>query len=262
MHNQDWNRDRRRRETENENDWDWYYYEYRYMPYGYERENDREVNRGSAGNRDPYRERYGSRAGYGREQEQSYRSGPYSDDWTRGPFSGRGPRGYRRTDDRIREDVNDRLTWHGYIDATDIHVEVNDGIVTLSGEVNSRREKRMAEDAVENISGVDDVNNQLKVKNKSWDSGEGVLGRTNRQIRPGMEVVGRDGEQVGEVKEVRSNDFLVDRSMARDIYIPFNACEIRGGQIRLSVRADEVDNQGWETPELFDMSEENRAGRS
>lgn len=137
-------------------------------------------------------------------------------------------------------------------------MEVHDGVVTLSGEVNNRREKRMAEDAVETISGVEDVNNRLKVKNRSWDTGKGVLSRMNRQIRPGKEVIGRDGEQVGEVKEVRSNDFLVDRSMARDIYIAFNACEVSGGQIRLNVRADEIDNQGWEMPELFEKSEENR----
>ena len=258
MQNRDWNREGRRRESEKENDWDWYYYEYRYVPYGYERESDRDFNRGSYGNPDPHRGRFGDRSGYGREQEYTYSSDPYAGDWTQGPFSGKGPSGYRRTDDRIQDDVNERLTWHGYIDATDIHAEVNDGVVTLSGEVNSRREKRMAEDAVENISGVEDVNNQLKIRNKSWDSGEGVLGRMNRQIRPGMEVVGRDGEHVGEVKEVRSNDFLVDRSMARDIYIPFHACEMRGGQIRLNIRENEVDNQDWEMPELLDMSDENR----
>jgi hypothetical protein len=162
-----------------------------------------------------------------------------------------GPRGYRRTDDRIKDDVNDRLTWHGYVNATDIHVEVDEGVVTLSGEVNTRREKRMAEDAAESVSGVEDVNNQLKVRNKSWNLGEGGTVGMNRQIRPGMEVIGRDGENVGEVKEILSNDFLVDRSMARDVYIPFQACNITGGQIRLNVRADEVDNQGWEMPELF-----------
>src|SRR5262249_60892996 len=60
--------------------------------------------------------------------------------------AGRGPRGYHRSDERIREDVNDRLTDDWYIDASDIEVSVNNGMVTLSGRVNSREEKRRAED--------------------------------------------------------------------------------------------------------------------
>ncbi len=39
-----------------------------------------------------------------------------------GPHAGRGPKGYRRSDDRIREDVNERLTEHPQIDATEIEV--------------------------------------------------------------------------------------------------------------------------------------------
>lgn len=255
MKNRDWNRERRERETQNEDDWDWYYYEYRYVPYDYERGNygDRNRNRREYGDLDYYQGHYGNRGGYGRERDYGYRSDPYSDDWTQGPYSGVGPRGYRRTDDRIKDDVNDRLTWHGYVDATDINVEVKDGMVTLSGEVNTRREKRMAEDAAESVSGVEDVHNQLRVKQTGRYFGESAM---NRDIRPGMEVIGREGESVGEVKEVRSNDFLVDRAMARDIYIPFNACQIRNGQIHLSVRSDEVDDQGWEMPDLFETETE------
>lgn len=257
MQNRDWNRERRGRESENDSDWDWYYYEYYYLPYGSERRNfgDRELSRGSYRDRDRFRGNYGDRGMYGREGEYDYGSYPYSN---RGRYSGVGPRGYRRSDERITDDINDRLTWHGELDPTDIQVDVNDGIVTLTGTVDDRRQKRMAEDMAESVSGVEDVNNQLKIRNRSWGRGEGEMSSMsgtsgmNRQIRTGMEVVGRDGENVGEVKEVRSNDFLVDRSMARDIYIPFSACQATGGQVRLNVRADEVDNQGWEMPELFE----------
>ena len=38
---------------------------------------------------------------------------------------GRGPRGYTRSDERIREDVNDRLTDDGWLDASDIDVQVS-----------------------------------------------------------------------------------------------------------------------------------------
>ena len=81
-----------------------------------------------------------------------------------GGYVGRGPRGYRRGDERIREDVCDRLTDDPRIDASDIDVQVKDGEVTLAGSVRSRDEKRFTEDLIEHISGVRDVNNHLKVK--------------------------------------------------------------------------------------------------
>ncbi len=248
MKNRDFERERQGRQTENDSDWDWYYYEYRYLPYGSGR-SSRDYYRGNYGDRESERGGYGDRDYYGREGDYQSRSDPYSNDWTQGPYSGVGPRGYRRADDRIRDDVNDRLMWHGYVDATDIQVDVNDGVVTLSGSVNTRREKRMAEDAAESVSGVDDVNNQIQIRQSNRFFGEGSM---NRQIRVGMEVIGRDGENVGEVKEVRANDFLVDRSLARDVYIPFTGCQMTDGQIRLNIRADEVDNQGWEMPDLLE----------
>lgn len=80
-----------------------------------------------------------------------------------GPHAGRGPRGYQRTDERIREDVCDVLSEHGYIDASEIEVTVSSGEVTLAGTVRERAQKRMAEDAVDQISGVREVHNQLRV---------------------------------------------------------------------------------------------------
>lgn len=80
---------------------------------------------------------------------------------------GRGPRGYTRSDERIREDVNDRLTDDGWLDASDIEVQVSSGEVTLTGQVSSREEKRRAEDIVEQISGVKNVQNSLRVKDRN-----------------------------------------------------------------------------------------------
>jgi osmotically-inducible protein OsmY len=77
-------------------------------------------------------------------------------------FAGRGPRGYRRSDDRIREDVCDLLTDDWRIDASDVEVTVQNGEVTLSGTVHNRDEKRTTEDLVETISGVREVHNQLR----------------------------------------------------------------------------------------------------
>jgi hypothetical protein len=80
-----------------------------------------------------------------------------------GPFAGRGPRGYRRSDQTIFEEVCERLTAHGYIDATEIDVDVRQGIVTLAGTARDRRQKRLAEETIENVAGVQDVQNGLRL---------------------------------------------------------------------------------------------------
>ena len=77
---------------------------------------------------------------------------------------GRGPKGYTRSDDRIREDVSDRLTDDWIIDATNIEVTVSSGEVTLAGTVDSREAKRRAEDCAESVSGVRNVQNNLRVQ--------------------------------------------------------------------------------------------------
>lgn len=77
---------------------------------------------------------------------------------------GKGPKGYIRTDERIQDDVNDRLSDDPMLDATDIEVTVSGGEVTLNGFVATRQDKRRAEDIVDAISGVNNVQNNLRVK--------------------------------------------------------------------------------------------------
>lgn len=90
---------------------------------------------------------------------------------------GRGPKSYTRSDDRIREDINDRLTDDSYVDATGIDVVVSGSEVTLSGMVDSRDQRRRAEDIAERISGVRHVQNNLRVRDRSGSSG-GMAGST------------------------------------------------------------------------------------
>lgn len=78
-------------------------------------------------------------------------------------FTGKGPKGYKRSDDRIREDICDRLSM-GDIDASDVEVQVRDGEVTLAGTVRDRRHKHRIEDLSESIPGVQDVTNNIRVK--------------------------------------------------------------------------------------------------
>jgi hypothetical protein len=76
---------------------------------------------------------------------------------------GRGPRGYKRSDERISDDVHDRLTDDPWLDATHIEVEVKGGEVTLGGVVDDREAKHRAEWLIEDISGVTHVQNNLRV---------------------------------------------------------------------------------------------------
>jgi osmotically-inducible protein OsmY len=86
-----------------------------------------------------------------------------SEDRQEGPYRGRGPRGYRRSDERIREDACECLSEDSYIDASEIDVLVADCEVTLSGTVRTREEKRRAEDLVSQVSGVKDVHNTIRI---------------------------------------------------------------------------------------------------
>jgi osmotically-inducible protein OsmY len=84
---------------------------------------------------------------------------------------GRGPVGYTRTDDRIREDASERLTEDWAVDARKIELAVSKGEITLTGTVATRDQKRRAEDLVEDLSGVKHVQNNLRVDDGStWDS--------------------------------------------------------------------------------------------
>jgi osmotically-inducible protein OsmY len=76
---------------------------------------------------------------------------------------GRGPRNYQRSDARIQEDINDRLSDDWFVDASDIEVSVLNGEVVLTGTVNERSAKRRAEDIADAVSGVKNVENRIRV---------------------------------------------------------------------------------------------------
>lgn len=128
-----------------------------HRPSGYGR--GRESSRGTSG----YETGRGGRSFGSWDRLADSRAMSSSSDWETGPFVGRGPRGYQRSDERIREEICERLTRHGRIDATDLEISVKNGEVTLSGSVDDREAKRLAEDLAEDVVGVRDVNNQIKV---------------------------------------------------------------------------------------------------
>ena len=136
-------------------------------------------NRGNVQHGGPYGQPRGQ---YGGQSEGPYGGGQYGGGLgsyygglggfgEQGRYAGRGPKSWQRSDDRIKEDVNERLTEHPQIDATEIDIQVRNGEVTVSGSVEDRRIKRMVEDLVEGVSGVKEVHNQLRANGASQHQG-------------------------------------------------------------------------------------------
>lgn len=140
-----------------------------------------------------YSDRYGSDYRFGSDDRQSYgrdeygrkrgfmeRAGDEVASWfgdedaeqrrVMDAHRGKGPKGYQRSDARIEEDVNDRLSDDPVLDASNIAVTVKEAEVTLDGFVSSRWDKRRAEDIVDDISGVKHVQNNLRVSLTQTDT--------------------------------------------------------------------------------------------
>lgn len=90
-------------------------------------------------------------------------------------FSGRGPKGWTRSDEKIRDEICMCLEQHSRIDASEIEVDVKDGVVTLKGNIHDRPAKRLAEDLIENLPGVRDVQNQLTVDKSFFERAKEFL---------------------------------------------------------------------------------------
>jgi hypothetical protein len=118
-----------------------------------------------------------------------------------GPHAGKGPRGYTRSDERIYEEVCDRLTEHGQLDATDIGVDVKNGEVTLTGSTRDRAAKRLAEDICESVSGVRDIHNEIRLQgntNSTPDRWRDEVGHSGVYPASSMEQAPNDSQTQGE----------------------------------------------------------------
>lgn len=73
------------------------------------------------------------------------------------------PLGYRRADSLIYEDACEALLNDPYVDASNIIVEVSEGVVSLIGHIESRAMKKNSEVCIEHIRGIVDVFNMLKI---------------------------------------------------------------------------------------------------
>ncbi|WP_397473668.1 BON domain-containing protein [Pusillimonas sp.] len=72
------------------------------------------------------------------------------------------PKGYKRSDERILEDVCERLS-HSGLDVSDVSVNVEQGTVSLEGSVAGRWMKHAVEDCVDDCLGVEDIENRIRV---------------------------------------------------------------------------------------------------
>ena len=129
----------------------------------------------------PFYQDYGSERGsgsprdygrdYGGRQQYGYRGEPggYGSN-QQGRMLRRGPKNYTRSDERIREDVCERLM-QSDLDASDVTVEVRQATVILEGSVPERRIKYIIEDIAGQCLGVTDVDNNLRVSREGRDTG-------------------------------------------------------------------------------------------
>ena len=122
---------------------------------------DRDAGYGDRRSSQPYRGSGQQGTGSGQDR---YRQNQTEDWQIPGPYTGMGPRGYRRSDERIQDQICEIFTRHGKIDARGVEITVQDGNVTLTGEVSRKLEKYLAEEIASSVGGVNEVENRLKVK--------------------------------------------------------------------------------------------------
>lgn len=114
---------------------------------------------------------------YGDRYEPRFGEGPFADTSEAPGYFGSGnppreeprryragPKGYTRSDERIREDICERLMLADSIDPSEVSVSVKEGRVALEGTVPTRRMKHAIEDLADYTAGVTDVDNRIQVE--------------------------------------------------------------------------------------------------
>lgn len=99
-------------------------------------------------------------------QRQSERGNQFAESQS-SQHRGKGPKSFKRSDDRLMEEICQQLEDNDELDATNIDVRVTNGEVTLSGTVESRRDKRLADEIAEGVRGVKDIKNEITLESQS-----------------------------------------------------------------------------------------------
>ncbi|CAN5252305.1 hypothetical protein BH09BAC3_BH09BAC3_19540 [soil metagenome] len=101
------------------------------------------------------------------DKNSSYGKGSRGSSESLTSHKGKGPKGYQRTDERLKEHISDLMSDSHELDASEIEVTVENGEVILSGSIGSKEEKRMAEDLIDELTGVKHVENRLRIGKSS-----------------------------------------------------------------------------------------------
>jgi osmotically-inducible protein OsmY len=83
-----------------------------------------------------------------------------------------GPKGYQRSDARLREDVSERLMFRDDIDSSDVTVEAKDGLIILEGTVPERWMRYAVDDVAESVMGAKEVQNRVRVQHANVENPE------------------------------------------------------------------------------------------
>ena len=136
---------------------------------------------------------YGQRGSEWRGDDASHNQGyPSTGMETPRGYRGKGPKGYARSDERLQEDISERLMDNDAIDASGVSVQCKDGIVTLEGTVSERRMKHNIEDLVEGCHGVKDIENRIRVARDDTSSSDG--GRSDGDAVSAGSLGGQNGQ--------------------------------------------------------------------
>lgn len=145
---------------------------------------------------DQFPQKTGSVSWQSGQQEQHGQQSQGGQQGHQGQHRGKGPKGYTRSDDRIREDVYHSLTEAHDVDATDIEVDVRNGEVTLMGSVLERDQRRKAEDLIEKVSGVNHVQNNLRVGQQGSPSPSSSFNRQDSERNSGSTTGTQNSEVI------------------------------------------------------------------
>jgi hypothetical protein len=120
----------------------------------------------------PPRQQYSPQSGQRYAQQYGRQYGPRYGYQPRTRRFTTGPKGYQRSDERLKEDISERLMELHHIDSSDVSVEVRGARVVLEGTVPSRHMKHAIEDLVDACPGVLDIDNRVRVTNPNLRQGQ------------------------------------------------------------------------------------------
>ncbi|KQX75865.1 BON domain-containing protein [Aeromicrobium sp. Root472D3] len=107
-------------------------------------------------------------------------------------------------DHLVQEDVSEELAWAPQVNDADVGVSVHDGVVTLSGEVDSYTERVEAKNAALRVTGVTVVVNDLTIR------GGDHLERTDAEIAAAVKhVIDWSADLPRDVVQVEVHDHVV-----------------------------------------------------